>query len=128
MVTAYRLSKKQVEKARAIFWVSWAIVIGWPTSILVMVWTLNEKIWWGTLVSTVVIIVLGHNVFEFWLKRRQERATNTIVLCYCAHEKDEHKNDRHCLHAGPLPGGNGVKRDCLCLDYAPRFWQMARRT
>ena len=118
-----RLTKKQIEDARLTFWIVWTILISVPVSWIG--WLFSGGSWWGSPIAVIISVVTAYNVFEFWLKRRQETADNTLILCYCGHTASDHDPEK-CWHSDSPIGQ--YTRDCLCGRYTPRFWQMLRRT
>lgn len=119
------LSKKEVRSARITFWFVWSALVSAPASLAA--WILTEGEWWAAPITLTVSTVCAYNFFESWLSRRQWRGKNTIVLCVCGHENDEHKDDKQCLHAKAVPGQGFLRRDCSCTSYSAQFWQMSRQ-
>ncbi|QED11659.1 membrane protein [Arthrobacter phage Qui] len=119
------MSRKDIQSARLVFWTIWTVSITMPISVTLHI--LIGTLWVYPVVS-MVSTVIGFNYCEWLIKRRQWRADNTIVLCHCGHEQIEHKDDKNCLHAGLGGHGGILKRDCVCVWYAPRFWRMSGRT
>lgn len=121
------LSKRESEKARKGFWIAWALCVMLPISTYTVVVSINTKLWWLSPVTTFVLTFLGYHVFEYWLRNRQRTAQNTIILCACGHEREDHKNDKHCLHVSMYGGHPFLRRDCVCTWYAAKFWTMSNR-
>ena len=120
-----KVTKVVIKKWRLIFWIAWSLVVTMPASVLAYLFDLS---WWASPVIVIVSTIVGVNTFEWWLKIQKDKSTHTIVLCACGHEREDHKDDKQCLHVSLYGGHPFLRRDCVCAWYAPRFWQMSRRS
>lgn len=126
-----RMTKKDIRRTQGEFWIVWTIFIVIPASFAALI--LSNGTWWSSTLAVFISVMTGYSVCERWIKRRQWKADNTLVMCYCTHAEEAHgasyDMDRACYYgSNPEDRAMGYLRACLCRDYTPRFWQMSGRT